>query len=117
MKMITEDQLEQHCIDWFKEIGWEYECGYDIAPDTNRPFRTDYQEVVILDRLRESLARINPNIPTDKIDEAINMLTRLDSTNLEVNNRQFHRFVNSGVPIDIKVDGRLKRDFVKLIDF
>ncbi len=31
--MITEDQLEQLCLNWFKSIGYDYICGYDIAPD------------------------------------------------------------------------------------
>ena len=31
--MITEDQLEQQCLDWFKELGYQYQNGYDIAPD------------------------------------------------------------------------------------
>ena len=31
--MITEDQLEQLCLDWFKAIGYDYANGYDIAPD------------------------------------------------------------------------------------
>ncbi len=30
--MITEDQLEKLCLDWFKSIGYDYICGYDIAP-------------------------------------------------------------------------------------
>ncbi len=115
--MITEDQLELLCIDWLKELGWEYECGYDIAPDTDRPFRKDYKEVVIIDRLRDSLVKINPNVPEDKIDEVVKRLSRPESPILEVNNRQFHRFINDGVPIEVRVDGRLKGDFVKVIDF
>ncbi|UUM32369.1 hypothetical protein [Vibrio japonicus] len=31
--MITEDQLEQQCLDWFKELDYQYQNGYDIAPD------------------------------------------------------------------------------------
>jgi hypothetical protein len=31
-RMITEDQLEQLCIEWFNTIGYDYVCGYDIAP-------------------------------------------------------------------------------------
>lgn len=115
--MITEDHLEQLCIDWFKELGWDYECGYDIAPDTDRPFRKDYKDVLVVDRLRDALVKINPNVPQDKIDEVVTRLARPESPILEVNNRQFHRFVNDGVPIEVRVDGRLKGDFVKIIDF
>ena len=38
--MITEDQLEQLCLDWFKAIG--YVCDYDIAPDGDSPEHSDY---------------------------------------------------------------------------
>ena len=31
--MITEDQLEKLCLDWFREGGYEYVNGYDIAHD------------------------------------------------------------------------------------
>lgn len=29
--MITDDQLEQQCLDWFREGGWETVFGPDIA--------------------------------------------------------------------------------------
>jgi type I restriction enzyme R subunit len=31
--MITEDQLEQICLEWFREGGYEYAFGPDIAHD------------------------------------------------------------------------------------
>ena len=115
--MITEDQLEQICIDWFKELGWDYECGYDIAPDADRPFRKDYMEVLITERLRDALVIINPEVPQENIEEVITRLARPESPIVEVNNRQFHKYINDGVPIELRVDGRVKGDFVKLIDF
>jgi type I restriction enzyme, R subunit len=30
--MINEDQLEQLCLTWFQETGYDYVCAYDIAP-------------------------------------------------------------------------------------
>lgn len=61
--MITEDQLEQLCLDWFKYIGYDYVCGYDIAPDKvngearegalgygDSPERTVYGQVVLFNR-------------------------------------------------------------------
>lgn len=114
---ITEDQVEDLCIDWFKELGWDYECGYDIAPDSENPKRKDYKEVLIVERLKEALLKINPDIPQDKIDEVMVRLARAESPILGVNNRQFHRFINNGVPVDLRVDDRMKGDFVKIIDF
>jgi type I restriction enzyme R subunit len=31
--MTTQNQLEQACLNWFKTTGYNYVCGYDIAPD------------------------------------------------------------------------------------
>jgi type I restriction enzyme R subunit len=115
--MITEDQLEQLCIDWFKELGWDYECGYDIAPDSDNPKRKDYKEVIVFERIVEALEKINPDIPKDILEETALRLTRSESPILEVNNRQFHRYINDGVPVEYKSDGRTKGDFVKIFDF
>jgi len=29
--MITEDQLEQLCLDWFKTIGYDYVCDFELS--------------------------------------------------------------------------------------
>ncbi len=115
--MITEDQLEQYCIDWFKELDWEYKCGYDIAPDSESPERANYQEVILKERLLEALLNINKEIPNSSIEEAISQLIKLNSPILEVNNRQFHRYVNDGIYVEYQEDGRTKGDHVKIIDF
>ncbi len=115
--MITEDQLEQNCIDWFKELGWDYVSAYDIAPDSANPKRKDYKEVIILDALKDALVKNNPSLPKSAIDEAVTRIVRPQSPILEVNNRQFHRFINDGVPVEIRVDDQIKGDFVKVIDF
>ena len=114
---MTEKELEQQCIDWFKEIGWNYHCGYDIAPDTDDPKRIDYKQVALEEYLSKSLERINPNIPKENINEIITKLTRLDASSVEFNNRQFHRFINNGIPIEIRTDEGIRSDIVKIIDF
>ena len=42
--MINEDQVEQLALEWFKKLGYDYLCGYDIAPDSADPQRENYQE-------------------------------------------------------------------------
>jgi type I restriction enzyme R subunit len=44
--MITEEQLEQLCLDCFRDQGCEYAQGPDIAPDSNNPERNDYRQVI-----------------------------------------------------------------------
>jgi type I restriction enzyme R subunit len=115
--MITEDQLELACIDWFKELGWDYENGYDIAPGSDNPKRKNYQQVFIHERLLEALSKINPHIPQTILDEVATRVTRPESLILEANNRQIHRSFIEGVPVEYSKNGETKGDFVKLIDF
>ena len=41
MALVTEDDVELQSIDWFKELGYKYVCGYDIALDGETPERSD----------------------------------------------------------------------------
>lgn len=66
--MITEDQLEHLCLDWFQAIGYRAINGYDIAPDSETPERIDYRQVVLFDRLLSQLQKINPHIPLDVLE-------------------------------------------------
>ena len=45
--MITEDQLEQLSLDWFRDCGWDYANGVDISPDGDDPERDDYRVVAV----------------------------------------------------------------------
>lgn len=42
--MITEDQLEQLCLEWFREGGYGYLYGPDIAHDGEVPERVDCRQ-------------------------------------------------------------------------
>lgn len=53
--MITEDQLEQLCLDWFREGGYEYANGYDISHDGEASEREDYKQVLaaLISRIKD----------------------------------------------------------------
>lgn len=38
--MITEDQLEQLCLDWFRDQSYDYAYGPEIAPDSDNLLTT-----------------------------------------------------------------------------
>ncbi len=115
--MINEDQVEQIAIDWFKELGYDYLHGYDIAPDSNDPQRTNYQEVLLSHRLQTALTNLNPALPHSAIDEAINRLKKHQHATLIQNNRAFHEMLLKGISVDIKTKSGTKGEVVKLIDF
>lgn len=115
--MINEDQVEQLAIEWFKELGYDYLCGYDIAPDSNDPQRSNFQEVLLKHRLHVSLSKLNPTLPSSAIDEAVHVLQKPQHASLIQNNRAFHQMLLQGVSVEIKNGDEAKGEVVKLIDF
>lgn len=115
--MITEDQLEQITIDWFKEAGYHYANGYDIAPDSDTPEREDFRQVILKARLLSQLEVINPHIPLDALEQAIAIVTHPETPILIKNNKQFHQYLLEGIKVEYKDNGEDKADYVRLIDF
>ena len=101
MTGITESMLEDTCLDWLEELGWDRIYGPDIAPDTPHAERSSYSEVILKARLRSALARINPEVPDAGIDQAVKKLLAADSPNLIVNNRNFHRCLTDGIDVEV----------------
>ncbi len=115
--MINEDQVEQLAIEWFKELGYDYMHGYDISPDSEQPQRKNYQEVLLYERVKSALTKLNPTLPTSAIDEALHILSKPQHTSLIQNNREFHKQLLRGISVDIKTKDSTKGEVVKLIDF
>ena len=78
----TEDELERTAIGWLQELGYDYRFGPDIAPDGSAPERAAYSDVLLLDRLREALTDLNPDLPSYAIDEAVQKLHRVEHPDL-----------------------------------
>lgn len=60
----------------FRELGYETLHGLGIAPDEPSAERTRYADVVIADRLRSPLARLNPGVPAEILEEAALKVSR-----------------------------------------
>ena len=78
----TEDELERTAIGWLQELGYDCRFGPDIAPDGSAPERAAYSDVLLLDRLREALTDLNPDLPSYAIDEAVQKLQRVEHPDL-----------------------------------
>lgn len=115
--MINEEQVELLAIDWFKELGYDYFLGYEISPDSENPQRKSYDEVILFNRLKNALIKLNSNIPLVAIEDAIDILRKPQQASLVQNNRAFHQMILQGISVDIKKDDEIKGDVVKLIDF
>ena len=62
--MMNEQLLENNCLAWFEQAGWDVVYGPDIAPDSDNPARENYNQVVLKDVLM-SVTRINSHLPEE----------------------------------------------------
>ena len=118
LKTIYESDIEEAALEWFTELGYTVLHGPDIAPDTPNAERATYSEVILTNRLRDAIARLNPQIPTDAQEEAIRKILNPDSSVLVQNNRAFHQMLIEGIEVEYRqADGTIRGDRVRLIDF
>ena len=114
---MTEDQLEQQCLEWFAEGGWEIVHGADIAPDGPTPERNNYRQVVLLADLEAAVRRINLHLPDAAVEQAIAIVSKPESLDTVISNRGFHRLLLDGVPVVYKRDDEVIHDHAFAIDF
>lgn len=117
MSSYTESDLEKATLEFFEELYYEVKYGPDIAPHGEEPERADYEEVVLKDRLREAISRINPQYDGEIIEEAVRKVCTLNSPSLLDNNQAIHRLLTEGVDVQIpQEDGSFRTRKVWVID-
>ena len=114
---MNETQLENLCLDWFAENGWEVVHGIDIAPDSSNPLRKDYKQVLIESDLHAAFERLNPHLPMSCFEQVWQKLSKPESLDLVINNRTFHRMLLEGVSVTYKKQDDWVHDHAFLVDF
>ncbi len=115
---LLESTVEDAALSWLEGVGWTVAHGSDIAPETPNAERDDYGEVVLEERLRVALARLNPDLPDAAVDDAQRRLVRPAGATLEARNRAFHRMVVDGVTVEyVAADGAVRGGQVRVVDF
>ena len=114
---MTEDQLEHETLAWLVDTGYQQVYGPNIALDGDASERSNYTQVVLVERLRVAIARLNPSVPLLAREDALQQVLNLDTPVLLSANRLFHRLLINGVPVEYQRDGETRGDFVRLIDF
>lgn len=117
MKPITENIIEQSAIEILQSQGWKYANGKEISPEGLFCERESFSQVVLLSRLRTAIAKINPTIPLDAQEAAVQKVLRIASPDLLHNNEEFHRFLVEKVKIPYQQNGYERSHEVALIDF
>lgn len=114
---MKEDHIEDLAIELFKDLGYNYIYAPDVAPDSDNPIRTSFEDVVIVDTLKSKLAIINPTVSPNLLDDAIKKLLRLVSDNLLSDNETIHQFIADGIKVEYSQNGAVRGEIVNLIDF
>lgn len=120
MTSITEHHVEQAMLEWLAALGWEIGHGPDVSPpDAKTPGieRDSYREVALKHRLRDAIRRLNPHIPAGAQDEACRTVLNPNIPGQVPANRQMHRWLVEGVPVQYQKDGETRGDRVKLVDW
>ena len=118
MATIFESDLEEAAIDWLKELGWSTASGPDIAPEASEAERSSFDEVVLKARLQNALSRINPNLPSSALEDAVQKFTLRKGSTLQTKNRAVHRMLVDGVSVEyMNANGQIRGANVNLIDF
>jgi type I restriction enzyme R subunit len=118
MNSICETTVEEAALAWLESLGWEVKHGPEIAPGELFAERADYGQVVLERRLRDALARLNPVLPAEALEDAFRRLTHSEGATLETRNRHFHRMLAEGVAVEYRrEDGSIGGAQARVIDF
>ena len=107
--VFTETTFEQAIIELFESMGYTHL----YAPDLER----DYADPLLRDALREALARINPGLPEDAVEEALDKVRNLDAGSLAQKNQRFTDYLQNGVPVKYFVQGEERSALMRLVDY
>jgi len=105
----TEESYENTLIQLFQDLGYQYECGYNVERD----YRNPYYEADLQDALR----RQNPMLSDEVLQEAFRLVTHVNEGILEQRNETLMDYVQNGVEVKYSEDGRAKTALVKLVNF
>ena len=113
----TEDSLEKAVIETLQEMDYEYAFGPDLSVGGPRPERKDYREVILAGRLRDTLYKLNQDLPPDAIEDVYRRVITFNSPSLIENNRHFHKLLTEGVDVSFHKNGGIKTEKAIIIDF
>ena len=105
----TENSYEQAIIALFEQMGYRYECGYDIERDARNPL---YEDALVA-----SLRRINPTMTIQGIGEVVKALKEIDGADLVAQNETFTDYLQNGIPVEDKIGGEYRTVNARLIDY
>lgn len=112
MTPIFESDIEQFVIELLENQGFDY-----LSPEEQELERPNLGEVVLLNRLKKAVEKLNRKIPQEAKEQALRQVLNLPSQNLIDNNEALHRMLTEGIEVEYLVEGNIRGDKVWLIDW
>ena len=100
--LISESEVENYILNLLSNLSYEVKFGPDIAPDGTHSERRTYMQTILTDRLFNSLRNINTDIKDTELEEVYKKLTRDQSQDLTINNKNFHKYITDGIDIETR---------------
>ncbi len=115
--ILYESEIEEIALELLRgENGYVLAYGPELL-EGDSPER-GYSEVVLQNRLRAAIDRINPRIPEEAREEAFKKVLRTYALTVIDNNEAFHHMLTEGVDVKFNVgEGKSRTDKVWLVDF
>ncbi len=115
---IAESGVEEVCLDYLADLGWQVLHGPDIAPGEPAAERSSYRDVLLGGRLTAAVSRLNPQLRTQAVAEVVATVRRPESADVLAENWRVHRLLTQGVPVARKGEaGDLRHDLARVIDW
>jgi type I restriction enzyme, R subunit len=116
MRKLLESGFESVVLDLLGELGYARHSGDAFDPDVSAE-RDTYHEAMLAVRLREAVARINPELPAEAVAAAVHAVLDVGFTELVQENQRIHRLLVEGVPVEYQRGGETIHDRARLVDW
>ncbi|WP_022758994.1 type I restriction endonuclease subunit R [Butyrivibrio fibrisolvens] len=105
----TEADYENSIIELFQNMGYRHVYG----PDVDRDFYSPLYD----DELESALVRLNPNMPSDAISDALYKLKNFENADLVQKNEVFMDYLQHGIEVRYVIKGEERSGLVYLADY
>jgi type I restriction enzyme R subunit len=113
----SEAEWEEFALERLGEIEWELLDGKQIGPGSGE--RESWSELILTNRLRAAIERINPQLPPSAVEDSVKEVTAAKSRDALAENRQVHEYLTKGIRKVVYTDefGAEHNPTVQLIDY
>ncbi|WP_200305681.1 type I restriction endonuclease subunit R [Streptomyces adelaidensis] len=113
---MTESTWEHLALDELAQLAWQSKPGKDLAPGTGH--RRDWDDLILHDELQLAIEKLNPELTSTAVHEALRIATDPTSREAYPENKQAHEYLTTGIRLTYTDEfGAEQTPTVRLVDF